>query len=67
MIQFTEMFCFQGVTSKNFFNLGLDVRWLLPLVGKYTIELGGLAIPEKIADNYFILESPDKPYQEPML
>ena len=28
MIQFTEMFCFQGVMSKNFFNLGLDVRWL---------------------------------------
>ena len=28
-IQFTKVFCFQGVASKNFFNLGLDVRWLL--------------------------------------
>ena len=28
MIQFTEEFCFQGVTSIIFFNLGLDVRWL---------------------------------------
>ncbi|MCL2744981.1 MAG: hypothetical protein FWE67_14140 [Planctomycetaceae bacterium] len=27
MIQFTEVFCFQGVASKNFFDLGLDVRW----------------------------------------
>jgi len=28
MIQFSEVFCFQEVTSIKFFNLGLDVRWL---------------------------------------
>jgi len=28
-IQFTEVFCFQEVTSKKFFNLGLDVRWFV--------------------------------------
>ena|GEM_PF-6183426 len=26
MIQFTEVFCFQGVASEKFFDLGLDVR-----------------------------------------
>jgi len=38
MIQFTEVFCFQGVASKNFFNLGLDVRWLLP-IGRHSVGL----------------------------
>jgi len=37
MIQFTEVFCFQVVTSIKFFNLGLDVRWLLPLAWKLAI------------------------------
>jgi len=32
MIQFTEVFCFQAVTSIKFFNLGLDVRWLSVVV-----------------------------------
>jgi len=31
MIQFSEVFYFQAVASKNFFDLGLDVRWLLPV------------------------------------
>jgi len=34
MIQFTEVFCFQAVTSIKFFNLGLDVRWFCRFPGK---------------------------------
>gem|GEM_PF-258647 len=38
MIQFTEVFCFQVVMSKFFFNLGLDVRWLAGICGCFTRE-----------------------------
>jgi len=39
MIQFTEAFCFQAVTSINFFDLGLDVRWFWGVVGQLAIGL----------------------------
>jgi len=38
MIQFTEVFCFQAVASKKFFNLGLDVRWFWGLLGNLPIR-----------------------------
>ena len=38
MIQFTEEFCFQVVTSKNFFDLGLDVRWFWGVSGNLPIR-----------------------------
>ncbi|MCL2744559.1 MAG: beta-hydroxyacyl-ACP dehydratase [Planctomycetaceae bacterium] len=39
MIQCSEVFCFQAVASKNFFNSGLDVRWFWVGTGKLAIGL----------------------------
>jgi len=53
MIQFTEVFCFQVVTSIKFFNLGLDVRWFCGCRGNLQLD-AGLGLPRWFFPGYTV-------------